>query len=61
MTKSEKELIDNLRALWTDPGPPEEWVSLSVEKEVLSKRVRTAPNPELRTPNSAEPTAYIDQ
>jgi MFS family permease len=41
MTKNEKEVIDNLRALRTDPNPPEEWISLSVEKEVLNKRVRT--------------------
>jgi MFS family permease len=39
LTKNEKEVLDNLRALRTDPNPPEEWVSLSVEKEVLSKRV----------------------
>ena len=40
MTKNEKEVIDNLRKLRTDPDPPEERVSLSVEKEVLSKRAR---------------------
>jgi hypothetical protein len=40
LTKNEKEVLDNLRALRTDPNPPEEWVSLSVEKEVLNKRVR---------------------
>jgi MFS family permease len=51
MTKNEKEVIDNLRGLRTDPNPPEEWVSLSVEKEVLSKRVRTG----------GLPPAYIDQ
>jgi len=51
MTKSEKEVIDNLRALRTDPNPPEEWISLSVEKEVLSKRVRTA----------GLPPGYVDQ
>jgi hypothetical protein len=51
MTKNEKEVIDNLRALRTDPNPPEEWISLSVEKEVLSKRVRTW----------GLPPGYIDQ
>ena len=51
MTKSEKEVIDNLRALRTNPNPPEEWISLSVEKEVLSKRVRTA----------GLPPGYVDQ
>jgi MFS family permease len=51
MTKNEKEVIDNLRGLRTDPNPPEEWVSLSVEKEVLSKRVRTG----------GLPPAYVDQ
>jgi MFS family permease len=42
MTKTEKEVIDKLRSLRTDPNPPEEWVSLSVEKEVLNKRIRSA-------------------
>jgi MFS family permease len=51
MTKSEKEVIDNLRGLRIDPGPPEEWVSLSVEKEVLNRRVRTG----------GLPPDYIDQ
>jgi MFS family permease len=51
MTKNEKEVVDALRSLRTDPNPPDEWVSLSVEKEVLSKRVR---------PSGLPPT-YIDQ
>jgi hypothetical protein len=51
MTKNEKEVIDALRALRTDTDPPAEWVSLSVEKEVLSKRIRP----------SGLPPAYIDQ
>jgi MFS family permease len=51
MTKREMEVIDSLRSLRSDPNPPEEWVSLSVEKEVLSKRVRP----------SGLPPAYIDQ
>jgi MFS family permease len=50
MTKTELEVIDKLRGLRTDPNPAEEWVSLSVEKEVLSKRVRP----------SGLPPAYID-
>jgi len=51
MTKNEKEVIDNLRALRTDPNPAEEWISLSVEKEVLNKRVRTG----------GLPPGYIDR
>jgi hypothetical protein len=51
MTKNEKEIIDKLRDLRTDPNPPEEWVSLSVEKEVLNRRVRTG----------GLPPDYIDQ
>ena len=51
MTKNEKEIIDKLRGLRTDPNPPEEWVSLSVEKEVLNRRVRTG----------GLPPSYIDQ
>ncbi|PWT81588.1 MAG: hypothetical protein C5B58_09620 [Acidobacteria bacterium] len=51
MTKSEQEVIDNLRALRTDPNPPEEWISLSVEKEVLNRRIRT----------EGLPPTYIDQ
>ena len=45
MTKTEKEVIEKLRSLRTDPNPPEEWVSLSVEKEVLNKRIRSAGPP----------------
>ena len=41
MTKNEKEVLLKLRSLRTDPNPPEEWISLSVEKEVLNRRVRT--------------------
>jgi MFS family permease len=41
MTKNEKEVIDKLRSLRAEPNPQEEWVSLSVEKEVLNRRVRT--------------------
>jgi hypothetical protein len=51
MTKNEKEVVDALCGLRTGPNPPDEWVSLSVEKEVLSKRVR---------PSGLPPT-YIDQ
>ena len=51
MTKNEKEVIDKLRGLRTDPNPPEEWVALSVEKEVLNRRVRTG----------GLPPDYIDQ
>jgi MFS family permease len=51
MTKNEREVLDNLRRLRTDPNPPEEWVYLSVEKEVLNRRVRTG----------GLPPTYIDQ
>ncbi len=51
MTKKEKEVIDKLRSLCIDPNPPEEWVYLSVEKEVLKRRVRTG----------GLPPDYIDQ
>ena len=51
MTKNEQEVIDNLRALRTDPNPPEEWISLSIEKEVLNRRVRA----------EGLPPTYIDQ
>jgi MFS family permease len=51
MTKNEKEVIDQLRSLRIDPNPPEEWVSLSVEKEVLDRRIRTG----------GLPPDYVDQ
>ena len=41
MTKNEKDVLLKLLTLRTDPNPPEEWISLSVDKEVLNKRVRT--------------------
>src|SRR5271169_6561426 len=47
MTKNEKDVIDRLRSLRTDPNPPEEWISLSVEKEVLNKRVRAGGLPRM--------------
>jgi hypothetical protein len=37
LTKTEKEIIDKLRGLRIDPNPPEEWISLSVDREVLKK------------------------
>ena len=51
MTKNEKDVLLKLRSLRTDPNPPEEWISLSVEKEVLNRRVRTG----------GLPPGYIDQ
>ena len=51
MTKNEKDILLKLRGLRTDPHPPEEWISLSVEKEVLNRRVRTG----------GLPSTYIDQ
>jgi quinol monooxygenase YgiN len=41
LTKNEKEVIDKLRSLRIDPNPPEEWIYLSVDKEVLKKSVRS--------------------
>ena len=43
LTKNEKEIIDKLRGLRIDPNPPEEWISLSVDREVLKKSVRATP------------------
>jgi MFS family permease len=51
MTKNEKGVLLKLRDLRTDPNPPAEWISLSVEKEVLTRRVRTV----------GQPSTYIDQ
>jgi MFS family permease len=51
MTKNEKEILLKLRNLRIDPNPPEEWISLSVEKEVLNRTVRTG----------GRPPGYIDQ
>ncbi len=51
MTKNEKDILLKLRNLRIDPNPPEEWISLSVEKEVLNRRVRTG----------GLPPGYIDQ
>ena len=51
MTKNEKDILLKLRSLRIDPNPPEERVSLSVEKEVLNRRVRTG----------GLPPDYIDQ
>src|SRR5246127_551149 len=51
MTKNEKEGITKLRCLRTEPSPQEEWVSLSVEKEFLNRRIRAG----------GLPPDYIDQ
>ena len=51
MTKNEKDVLLNLCGLRTDPNPPEEWVSLSIEKEVLNRTVR----------GTGLPPGYIDQ
>jgi hypothetical protein len=37
LTKNEKGVIDKLRGLCLDPNPPEEWIFLSVDREVLKK------------------------
>jgi hypothetical protein len=54
MTKNEKDVFLKLRNLRTDPNPPEEWVSLSVEKEVLNRRVRTGDYHQLTSINKPE-------
>jgi hypothetical protein len=51
MTKTEKDILIKLRSLRIDPNPPKEWISLSVEKEVLNRRVRTG----------GLPPGYIDR
>jgi hypothetical protein len=51
MTKNEKDVLLKLRGLRTDPNPPEEWISLSVEKEILNRRVRAG----------GLPPTYVDQ
>jgi MFS family permease len=51
MTKNEKDILLKLRGLRIAPNPPEEWISLSVEKEVLNRRVRAG----------GLPPDYIDQ
>ena len=51
MTKKEKDILLSLRALRIDPNSSEQWVYLSVEKEVLNKRVRVG----------GLPPGYIDQ
>jgi hypothetical protein len=37
LTKKETDVIDKLRGLRIDPNPPKEWISLSVDREVLKK------------------------
>ena len=39
LTSNEKDVLDQLRGLHTDLNPPERWISLSVDREVLRKRV----------------------
>jgi Transmembrane secretion effector len=51
MTKTEKDILLKLRSQRIDPNPPEEWISLSVEKEVLNRRVGTG----------GLPQSYIDR
>ena len=45
LTKKETEVIDQLRAMRIDPNPPDEWISLSMDREVLKKRVRAVQFP----------------
>src|SRR5271166_617323 len=46
LTKNEKDVIDKLRGLRVDPNPAEEWIFLSVDREVLKKNVRACPSDE---------------
>jgi hypothetical protein len=46
MTKDEQEVLLKLRSLRIDPNPPQEWISLSLEKEVLNRSVRTGGLPQ---------------
>jgi transmembrane secretion effector len=46
LTKNEKNVIDKLRSLRIHPNPPEEWISLSVDREVLKQNVRAFPSDE---------------
>jgi len=51
MTKNEKDVLLRLRGMRTDPNPPEEWISLSVEKEVLNRTVRATGSPRVTSIN----------
>jgi MFS family permease len=44
LTKREKDVIDQLRGMRIGPNPPQEWISLAVDREVLKASVR-APGP----------------
>jgi MFS family permease len=39
LTKNEKDVLDQLRGMHIGPNPPDQWISLSVDREVLKKRV----------------------
>ena len=54
-TKNEKYILLKLRNLRIDPNPPEEWISLSVDKEVLNRRVRTGGLPQVISINKLLP------
>jgi hypothetical protein len=51
ITKSETETIDQLHRLHLGPNPPEEWTSLYLDKEVLSRNSLLAPAPDMTGPN----------
>ena len=40
LTKNEKDVIDKLRDMHIGQNPPDTWISLSVDSEILKKRVR---------------------
>jgi hypothetical protein len=40
LTKNEKDVIDKLRGMHIGPNPPDTWISLSADSEILKKRVR---------------------
>jgi hypothetical protein len=50
ITKDETEIIDQLHSLHLGPNPPDEWTSLYLDKEVLSKNSLLGPAPEMNGP-----------
>jgi len=40
LAKNEKDVIDKLRGMHIGPNPPDTWISLSADREILKKRIR---------------------
>jgi hypothetical protein len=40
LTKNEKDVIDKLRDMHIGQNPPDTWISLSADSEILKKRIR---------------------